>query len=242
MCAGIAGSFIGFAFLVLAPGNAIRSEIAKTAESYSGLAVYVSRGLKVMKAIEEHMLIYMVVICLLGTFFYYTKKYKLQDFVEVIIFAFASIATAAVLIMTPEPMPRAYFGANMYMMIAALQMVQMIRKEDVLLISLKTGGIIAATIAMMFVYVEEGANLARIRREINIREAYIVEKMENDESDIVLPMLRPQFESKYSMAHLVDISDEEDNWNNEIYRNAYLVDKIEVLPWEEWEEMLEKEE
>ena len=238
MYAGVVGNFVGFAFLLLAPGNVNRSQMAKAAESYSGLAAYVSRGLKVLKSMDEHLLVYVIVICLLGAYFYYNKKYKLMDFAEVASFTFAAVATAAVLIMTPEPMPRAYFGANIYLMIAALQMIQMIREEDTLLISLKSGGIIAGTIAMMFVYVEEGANLVRIRREVNIREAYIIEKMANDESDLVLPMLRPEFESKYSMAHLVDISDEEDNWNNDIYRNAYLVDKIEVLSWDEWEEVV----
>ena len=237
MYAGIIGNFVGFAFLLLAPGNVVRSEMAKAAETYSGLEAYISRGLKVLKSMDEHLLIYVVVICLLGTYFYYDKKYKLIDFAEVAIFAFAAIATAAVLIMTPEPMARAYFGANIYMMIACIQIVQMIREEDTLLVSLRTGGIIAGTIVMLFVYVEEGSNLVRIRREVNTREAYILEKMANGESDVVLPMLRPEFESKYSMAHLVDISNEEGNWNNDIYRNAYLVDKIEVLPWDEWEEV-----
>ena len=242
MYAGIVGNFVGFAFLLAAPGNSIRSAIVKAAETYSGLAAYVSRGLKVLKAMDEHLLIYMVVICLLGTYFYYSKRYKLIEFVEVAIFAFASIATAAVLIMTPEPMARAYFGANIYMMIAALQMVQMIREEDTLLISLKTGGIIAATIAMMFVYVEEGANLVRICREIDMRENYILEERQKGKSDLYLPMLRPEFETKYSMAHLCDISPDADNWNNNIYQNAYGIDNIYALPWDEWEEIINYEE
>lgn len=237
MYAGIVGNFIGFAFLLLAPGNVGRSEMAKAAESYSGIAAYVSRGLKVLKAIDEHLLIYVIVICLLGAYFYYSKKYKLLDFTEVAIFSFASIATAVVLIMTPEPMARAYFGANIYMMIAALQMIQMIREDDTLLLSLKTGGIIAGAIAMMFVYVEEGANLVRIRREISIREDYIQEVVATGESDLILPMLRPEFETKYSMAHLCDISPDEDNWNNNIYRNTYQFLGMEVLPWDEWEEV-----
>ena len=236
MLAGILGNFVGFAFLLLAPGNAVRGEMAKAAETYTGMAAYVSRGLKVLKSIDQHLMIYIVVICLLGAYFYYYKKHKLIEFAEVAIFAFAALATAAVLIMTSEPMPRAYFGANIYMMIAALQMVQMIREEDALLIALKTGGIIAASIAMIFVYVEEGANLVRIRREITIRENYIFEQVSKGESDIALPMLRPEFESKYSMAHLCDISPDKDNWNNNIYRNAYLLDQLEILPWEEWEE------
>ena len=241
MLSGVAGSVIGFLFLLLAPGNAVRSAMVTAEEEYSGLAVYISRGLKVLKAMDEYLLVYVVVICLLGAYFYYSKKYKWMDFAETAIFAFASVATAAVLIMTAEPMARAYFGANIYMMIAALQMVQMIREEDTLLISLKTGGIIAAAVAMCFIYVEEGANLVRIRREINIRENYILEERAKGESDLTLPMLRPVFESKYSMAHLVDISNDENNWNNSIYRNAYGIDQMVVLPWEEWEDFIGRE-
>lgn len=239
MFTGLAGMFVGFLFMLLAPGNAVRGALVKAEETYSGLAAYVSRGLKVMKAVDEHLLIYIIVICLLGTYFYYSKKYRISQFTEVAIFTFAALATAGVLVFTPEPMARAYFGANIYMMIAALQMIQMIREEDTLLISLKNGGILAALIAMVFIYVEEGANLVRIRREINTRESYIIEERAKGESDLTLPALRSEFASKYSMAHLVDISNDEENWNNDIYRNAYLLDEIIVLPWDEWEENLD---
>ena len=235
MIAGISGMGVGFLFLLLAPGNKIRSAMMKATESYSGISALISRGLKVLKAIDNYLVVYLVVIVILGSYFYY-KNYTLKEFKETAIFAFAALATAGVLILTPQPMDRAYFGANIYMMIAALQMIQMIRQEDTLLTSLKTGGIIAATVAMMFTYVEEGANLARILREINTREEYILEQVEQENYELTLPMLRPQFESKYSMAHLCDISAEEENWNNELYKNAYSFWGLTVLPWDEWEE------
>lgn len=238
MFAGMAGAFVGFAFMILAPGNAARGEMVAEEEVYTGIALFISRGLKILKAIDEHLLLYMIVICLAGAYFYYSKKYSIKEFLEVAIFVVASLATAAVLIMTTEPMARAYFGANIFMMIAALQMVVKIREEDTLLTALKNGGIIAATLAMVFVYVEEGANLARIRREIDTRESYILEQREKGEYDLILPALRPDFESKYSWLHYVDISNDEENWNNEIYRIYYGINPVEVLPWNEWEERI----
>lgn len=235
MFCGLGGSLLGFLFLLSAPGNRVRGAVMKAEETYSGLAAYISRGLKVMKAADEYFLVYVIVICLLGAYFYHSRKYRLREFTSVAVFGFAAAATAGVLIFTPQPMDRAYFGANIYMMMAALQMVQMIRKEDTLLISLRTGGIIAALIAMVFVYVEQGANLARIRREVTTREKYIREQVMEGNTELTLPMLRPEFESVYSMAHLVDISAQEDNWNNEIYKEAYNIEKITVLPWDEWE-------
>lgn len=235
MISGISGMVIGFLFLLLAPGNKERSAVMKLEETYTGLSALVSRGLKIFKAIDKYMLVYIVVICLLGAYFYY-KKYRAEQFIETAVFAFAALATAGVLIMTPEPMPRAYFGANIYMMIAAVQMVQMIRQEDTLLISLKTGGIIAAAIAMIFVYIEEGANLARILREVNEREEYILEQAEAGNKDLTLPMLRPQFETRFSFMYDSDISTEEDWWINKVYCMAYGLDSITVVEREGWTE------
>lgn len=233
MFSGISGMFIGFLFLLLAPGNKVRGDIMKAQETYSGISALISRGLKVLKAIDKYLLVYIAIIILLGTYFYY-KKYKLEEFKEVAIFAFASFATAGVLIFTPEPMPRAYFGANIYMMIAMIQMVQLIREDDTILISLKTGGIIVATVALMFTYVEEGANLARISREVNEREEYITEQVNQGNFDLTLPMLRPQFESKYSFMYESDISDEDDNWMNELYCIYYGLNSVNAIPREDF--------
>lgn len=235
MLSGISGATLGFLFLLLAPGNKIRGDFLKEEEMYKGISAFISRGLKIFKAIDKYMLIYIIVIVMLGTYFYY-KKYKAEQFTEVAVFGFAALATAGVLIMTPEPMPRAYFGANVYMMIAAVQMVQMIRKEDTLLISLKTGGIVAAAIAMMFLYIEEGANLARILREVNEREEYILEQVEAGNTDLTLPMLRPQFETRFSFMYDNDISMEEDWWINKVYCMAYGLENITAVEREEWTE------
>ncbi|MGN0307505.1 MAG: DUF6056 family protein [Lachnospiraceae bacterium] len=241
MVAGMAASMAGLAFLVLAPGNAVRSELLKAEETYTGLAALISRGLKIFKAMDTHLLIYMVIICLLGVYFYYEKK-RLIEFGETAIFAFASLATAAVLIATPEPMARAYYGSNIYMMIGALIMVWKLTEADRPWYVLKVGGILAGALAFVFVYIEEGANLARILREVNEREAYIIEEVEKGNRNPVLPMLRPAFESPYSYLYDNDLSTEEDYWINSVYCIAYDLDSITVMTREEWNEYILSEE
>ena len=235
MFTGMGGMAVGFAFMLFAPGNAVRGAILKDMENYSGLAAYVSRGLKVLKAMEEHFMVYIIIIVLLGAYFYYTKE-KLEKFTEVGIFALAAVATAAVLIFTPEPMARAYFGANIYMMIAAIQMIWLLKEKDLLLISLRTGGIVAATIWMAFTYVEEGSNLVRILREVNEREVYILQQTQAGNKDLTLPMLRPQFETRYSFMYESDISEDKENWNNDIYCIKYGLDSVTAVPREGWTE------
>ena len=80
MMTGMGGMAIGFAFLIFAPGNAVRGTIVKAEETYTGLAAYVSRGLKVIQSINEHFMFYLVIIIILGTYFYYTKHYLRSPF------------------------------------------------------------------------------------------------------------------------------------------------------------------
>ena len=207
----------------------------KADETYSGIMAYVSRGLKINKAMNEYMMIYIVVICLLFAYFMYKGK-KLEEFMDVFIFVLAGLATSYVLILTPEPMPRAYFGANIFFAIACVQMIQKLGREDTLLISLKTGGIAAATVWMFFSYTENGANLARIMREVNEREVYILEQTSQGNYDLTLPMLRPEFQTEYSFMYDNDIAMEKDFWINEVYRIKYGLNSVKAVPREEWDE------
>ncbi len=233
--AGLAGMAAGFLAMVMAPGNASRGALMKADETYSGIMAYVSRGLKINKAMNEYMMIYIVVICLLFAYFMYKGK-KLEEFMDVFIFVLAGLATSYVLILTPEPMPRAYFGANIFFAIACVQMIQKLGREDTLLISLKTGGIAAATVWMFFSYTENGANLARIMREVNEREVYILEQTSQGNYDLTLPMLRPEFQTEYSFMYDNDISMEKDFWINEVYRIKYGLNSVKAVPREEWDE------
>lgn len=233
--AGIAGMAAGFLAMVAAPGNKARGALMKADEAYSGFMVYVSRGLKINKAVNAYMMIYIVLICLICAYLLY-KGRKLEELADTFIFCLAGLATSYVLILTPEPMPRAYFGANIFFAIACIQMIQRIREEDTLLIALKTGGIVAATVWMFFSYTENGANLARILREVKEREAYILEQTSQGNYDLTLPMLRPEFQTKYSFMYDNDISMEDDFWMNEVFRMKYGLNSIKAVPREEWEE------
>ena len=102
-----------------------------------------------IKAVNRYMMFYIVIICLLSAYFLYKGK-KLREFKDTFIFSLAGLATSYVLILTPEPMPRAYFGANIFFAVACIRLIGMIPREDVLLFSLKTGGIAAAAIWMFF--------------------------------------------------------------------------------------------
>lgn len=236
---GFIGLISGFLLMVSAPGNKSRSALMLAEESHSGLMAYVSRFLKINKAMDSYMMIYICIIVLLVVYFIY-RGVKLEMFYSTMVFCLAGIVTSYVLVLTPEPMPRAYFGANIFFTIAAVNCINMIKKDNISLYSLKIGVIVAATIWMFFFYVENGANLARIQREVNEREDYILEQTAAGNYDLTLPMIRTEFETKYSFIYQNDLSTDEDFWINEVFRIRYGINSLKVVTRDEWDEIIDR--
>ena len=108
-----------------------------------------------------------------------------------ILWLIAFLATCFALILTPEPMPRAYFGAGIFLIIAVVQFFVYVEENEIIFRSLKTGMISVMCLIMFFTYMESGANLARIYREYHERDVYLTEQAENGVKDVTVPMLRP---------------------------------------------------
>ena len=139
------------------------------------------------------------------------------------------LATAYALLMAPEPQKRALFGAGIFLFVAIGKAVELLkrtceeREEEVfsLLFRATSCAFVAMmTLSMSFVYLQDGANLARIRRDLTERYAILEEAAKEGKQEVVLPLLHPQFKNKYSMAYVTDISAEDSGY----YVNQALAD------------------
>lgn len=235
MATGTLGMFTGLLFMVMAPGNSVRGALNQTEESHEGILGLVGRFLKINDAVEQHLLPMLIIIILLIVYFVLKEK-TFKDLITPLTFVFAALATSYALIFTPQPMDRAYFGAGIFVTIAFVQMVALIPKEDLYLNTLRYGGIIIFVIFMFFSYCKNGANLVRILREVNEREEYILEQKELGNMDLVVPSLRPEFETKYSFMYMNDVNEDPEYWGNCIYEVYYELDSIIGVPRTEWTE------
>lgn len=229
----MAGIVTGFLFMLFAPGNAIRMSFAD--ESHSGFMRYVARFLKINNRVNQFMMIYIAIIIILLV--YFINKYRqdcIKNYVYIFFYSIVGFATCYALILSPEPMPRAYYGANIFFLTATAEIIAKIKKEDTVLYSLKSGLILSGLVWMYFSYMENGANLTRLMREVNEREEYILEQVEMGNYDLTLPILREEFKCKYSFLQDVDIEAEEDSFNNFCYCKKYHLNSIEAVPAEEW--------
>lgn len=233
MATGALGMFSGLLFMVLAPGNRARGALMRAEEEHQGILALVGRFLKINNAVNQYLFPMLVVIIVLLAYFV-LKGRKLKDITNAVLFVVVAIATSYALIMTPQPMDRAYFGAGIFMTIAFVQVIAYIPKEELYLNALKYGGVIAFTAFMFFVYCENGADLARILREVNEREEYILEQKAQGNLDLTVPMLRPEFETKYSFIYGQDVNEEPGSWGCYIYQKYYGLESLVGVPREEW--------
>ena len=235
MITGLIGNGIGLAFMVLAPGNAVRA--AAKEEEHSGLLGYMARFQKITLAVRENFLILLIIGLLLFIIVYYQKKswkalwaYSRNG----ILWAFVFLATCYALVLAPEPQARAYFGAGVFLTVAVVQFFVDVSEKEVIFASLKTGLISVMLLTMFFTYMDSGANLARIYREYNERDVYLTEKAAEGVTDVTVPMLRPDFETKYSDGYNSDIQEDPGYWVNVAYASYYGFHSVSGVSREEW--------
>ncbi len=232
---GICGMLTGLLFMVMAPGNRLRGALMKEDEEHSGIMAYVGRFLKINTAINTYLFLMLAVTIILVVFLILRGK-KWWELQNAVVYAIVSIMTAYALILTSPPMDRAYFGAGIFMTIACVQAIWYIPKEEMFLTACKYGGIIVFSIAMFFSYFENGADLVRIRREIDEREAYIVEQKAQGNYNLTVPMLRPEFQTRYSFLFKNDVDEDPESWGCSLYREYYDLESLVGVPRSEWTE------
>lgn len=236
MLTGLAGQLAGFLFMILAPGNFIRGQLNE--EEHSGIFGLISRFQKMILAVRANFLSF----CLLDLYFcnYKMSEKSWQAVWKVsrngILWMFIFAATCFALILTPEPMPRAYFGAGVFLTVAVVQFFADVEEKEIIFQSLKSGMIAVMCMIMFFTYMDSGADMARIYREYQEREIYLEEKAAEGEKDVTIPLLRPDFETVYSDAYNSDIQEDPGYWINIAYASYYGFDSVSGIPREDWNE------
>ena len=234
--ASILGLIIGLAIMVLAPGNKVRGAVSGSEESQTGLLMYLGRFIKLNGIIFEHMSILIVVIVILLVYMHKVKGKSVKDLADIYAYIAVAVISIYVVILTTTPMPRAFLGSSFILLIAGMQLIRYLDKQDCILDTLITSAVILMTLFMMHSYVKNAANLVRIMRELDIRQEYVDEQKAEGKESLVLPMLRPEWDNRYTYIYYNnDVNEEPGSFGNEIYSVYYDLKEVTGVPWEEWE-------
>ena len=99
-----------------------------------------------------------------------------------------------------------------------------------------SGLVLCGIVFLVFTYIEQGANLARIKREFDERNAYLQQMADSGEVDVYAPKLRPEWDNRFSMAYVSDIEDDYHYWINMFYSTHFHLDTVSGVEREDWTE------
>ena len=238
MVSGLIGNLIGFAILLLSPGN--RSRAAAAEEAHTGLLAFAARALRVTLILKENYLVLILVFVVIAIAMIYRAGSK-EKFVpaafNMLLFGLAFLVTSYALVAVPDSQLRTYYCASLFLMTGIANgfswMVNKGFSEDLLQI-VATSLITVFSVLFLFSYIENGANLARIKREFDERDAYLTDIAKGDEMYVEAPMLRPEWDNRYSMAYVSDICEDKENWLNLSYAQHYGLWYIVGVDRESW--------
>lgn len=247
MVSGLAGTFIGFIMLLLSPGNYGRLDVLE--EEHTGLMAMVARFLKITLNIKNNYLVLLAVVILSLTIIFYLTG-SIAGFWEksksIILFTVLFFATCYALIMVPSSELRSYYGASIFLMVAACQglvtVTDLITAEGRESIVSKlteaalSGIVILGLVFFIFTYIQQGANLARIKREFDERNTYLQQMADAGEVDVFAPRLRPEWDNRYTMAYVSDIEEDWHYWINMFYSTHFHLDTVSGVEREDWTE------
>ena len=152
-----------------------------------------------------------------------------------LLFGVLFVATCYALIMIPSSELRSYYGASIFLMTAIAQGVAMLMKCKEKLIKASISALlIVAVVFFTLSYFEDGANLARIKREFDERDAYLTEQAVNGGDDVEAPMLRPLWQTRFSVAYEADIQEDWQFWINHFMAQHYGLGTIHGVERDNW--------
>ncbi len=242
MVTGFAGNLVGFIIMFASPGNFSRADMEAEEEAHTGIVAFAARFLKITLNIKDNYLVLVFVFIVVAIAIAY-RTGKLSEFWkasrQMLLFGLMALATCYVLIVVSQSQLRTYYGASLFLMTGIVQgfawIVNRGFTEELVQIT-ATSLITVYGVFLILTYIQEGANLARIKREFDEREVYYLQQVEEGNLWINAPKLRPQWKTRYSMAYESDISEDKDNWLNISYCAHYGLDFIEAVEREDWTE------
>jgi hypothetical protein len=177
------------------------------------------------------------VIIVLILYCYGKEKAPKEELLVMALFGVLFLATCYALIMVPSSEIRSYYGASIFLMTGIAEGIGVLSElKDKLLQGALAGIVVVYGLLFVLGYFEDGANLARIKREYDERDAYLTEIAAAGGWDVTAPMLRPQWETRFSKGYDTDLHEDWQYWINSMTAVHYGLGSISGVPREEWTE------
>ncbi len=222
---GFIGTLIGFAILLIAPGNYIREKEIEQTGSFIYKIFYnflVHTGSLIDFLLP--LIIFFLVITLLS---YFHGKNDLKNGLKTLIYFLASIISVYSMVLSPVFPERAWFCVITYMIIAisiAFQRLDLNDKLVKIFINMLT---LILIISFLFNYIRAVRENYKIKKAWNNRIQYIEEEKKNGSLDITVEEISTEY--KYASNYLlIDLDYDKWKWPNTSVSKYFEVKSIKL--------------
>lgn len=236
MITSLIGVLIGMGLMMSSPGNWARDTFDEETETYSGIVGLASHLLKIIVTTRRLFTLLIILLVVLMVFLY--LRNKKENLIYPAIWGGVALITALVLVFITEPDDRAYFGVGIFFIMACVEAIAQASEENNYLVIplIRTSVVILGCLWLGTTWIIQGANLARIHREVSEREVFAQRELEAGEEELILPAIRTDFKNKYSFIHKVDLTENPGYWVNIYYEDYYEVDSVIGIDRDLWDE------
>lgn len=240
MIATFVGYIVGYLVLICSPGAWKRADSAAW-DDYSGFVGILSHIYKIMVSLKELFLPLLIVITFFMVILVLNKRFKsFSDVINhtAVLYIIGALAGSFSLAIISPPMPRAYFGPGLFLIVATITLMQDISHlADTKVFGniMKYTAVAVMCLMFTFVYLENLVNLARIYRESNEQTSIMEQAVAEGRTDYLeVPMLHEDFDNKYTIAYFPQIDPNPEFWINTFYEGWYGIDEISSVSREDW--------
>lgn len=225
---GLLGTLVGFAILILAPGNEVR--IDNTKRERNILKHFKWSITQVMQNLWRVLLV-MAIILIIVFLIWCIKKVKI-DWLRPCIYALTGIAAAGVMLVSPEAPPRSFFGANVMLACAAFSLVAQVMDKN--FNAVKKSAIVISVLTVLWFgvfYVGEYYALKSDSIAYEEIEQEIYDQKAAGMKDIKIPIAHTR-KSRWSLySYMMSLPNNESNssWLDDWAAEYYGVDSVTVV-------------
>lgn len=218
--AGILGNVTGFALMILAPGNFVRSETLVEEKTF--LVRIISRFMQYTENIVTYLLPLIIILTILISVYIYQKK-KIDQ--RIIPFIFGSIFTIYSMLLSPQFPDRAWTGVVVLLIVPIIMLLYSVESVSKVIYYVMIDSIVIGS----FIFVQGYFLLLADVRNLNLtwkaREKEILEIKENNGTKAEFERYYP-ITSKSPAYGLADIEKDPKHWANDLVAKYYGLEEV----------------
>lgn len=219
---GIIGVLIGFALMILAPGNYVRNSAFE--DNTFIIIKILKRAIEITLNAENYLLpfIILIVICI-SIKIYYKKKIENDSY----IFIIGGLATTYSMVLSPTFPERAWSGVIIYFLIATLILLYDMEKIHKMYKYIVIDTCIILAIIYIGQYISTGADINNLKNTWEYRKNYIVEQKKKGNKEIKVGSFNT-INSHNPTFGLADIYEDKKIWPNTSIAKYFNIKSIET--------------